>query len=262
VFLNTTGIGSRNYKNKGNFLNQILKVNEMIKTLLTAGLIAAGLAAQTANASITINGVHDTASPNSIEAYYFQANASGSSDIYVSSQVATVSGIDLYMDGLLSVWTQTGNAWTLVGANDNAPRQASNSVNVYGVNVHQWVASDPLAGISDPGLTLNLTSGAHYLVIQSDNLNGPTSLSNDVNVNGALGQTIALGSNLQAALWGNYDPFGEPASGLQLNDYALTITGDVTQTSAPPAVPIPGAAWLFMSALGGFGLLKRKKTSS
>lgn len=232
----------------------------MNKLILT-GVLAAGLSAQAAQADIVINGIHDTASPNSIESYYFQANASGSSNIYLSSQDTSVNGIELAMNGLLSVWQQTGNNWTLIGAIDDAPRQASNSVNVYGVNVHQWQAPFPTGGISDPGLTLNLQGGSNYLVIQSDTLNGPKSLANDFNLAGSLGQTVALGSNLQAALWGTYDPFGEPVSGVQLNNYALTITGDVTRISAPnPApVPLPAAAWLFASALGGFGWLKRKQ---
>lgn len=239
----------------------------MKKTLLTT-IAVLGLTSVNAHA-IVINGTHDTAEPNKIETYFFKANASGSSDIYLSSQQAAGSSNPdvngLSMNGLLTVWQQVGSNWQLVGANDEAPRQPSKSVNVYGINVHDWAASDPDAGISDPGLTLNLTADATYLVIQSDQNNGPKSLSNEQNLVGSLGQTIAIDSPLQNALWGTYAPWGQPTSGLQLNNYALNITGNVVQTNGPapvvPAVPVPGAVWLFGSALAGFVASKRKKAA-
>lgn len=235
----------------------------MNKTILASAL-ALALSTGAAQA-LTINGIHDTATPNLIEAYYIKANTSGSSNIFLSSIDTTVNigdePVALAMNGLLSVWQLDGNNWVLIGANDDAPRDASNSKNIYGVNVHQWQAADPFGGISDPGLTLNLIKDATYLILQSDTYNGPTSLSNDVNLNGSLGQTIAVGSPLQAALWGTYDAWGEPTSGVQLNNYTLTVTGDVSQVSAPAAVPVPAAVWLFGSVLGGFGLFGRRKSA-
>lgn len=237
----------------------------MNKTILASSL-ALALSTGAANASLTINAVHDTATPNVIEAYYIQANTSGSSNIFLSSVDTTVDvgfgPITLAMNGLLSVWQLSGSNWVLIGANDEAPRDASNSKNIYNVNVHQWDPADPTGGISDPGLTVNLIKDAIYLILQSDTNNGPTSLSNEQNLVGSLGQTIAVGSPFQAALWGTYDAWGAPTSGVQLNNYTLTITGDVSQVSAPPAaVPVPAAVWLFGSVLGGFGLFGRRKSA-
>lgn len=230
--------------------------------------LALALTSGAAQAAIApINATHDTASPNAIETYFFKANSAGSSTIFLSSQMVTVQGaegpLDLAMNGFLSVWELTGNDWVLVGANDEAPRQASNpAVNIYGVNVHQWDASSPTEGISDPGLTLNLSTGSTYMVVQSDTLNGPRSLSNDQVLLGALGQTIPVGSSIQDALWGTYDPFGVPLSGFLINPYVLNISGDVSLVDAPnPApVPLPSAVFLFGSMLTGFGLFSRKKS--
>ncbi|NOT10807.1 MAG: VPLPA-CTERM sorting domain-containing protein [Methylococcaceae bacterium] len=178
------------------------------------------------------------------------------------------------MNGLLSVWQQVGSNWVLVGANDNAPFGLTNvttgltpDLNAYFVPVHQYIPANPTTtppspagGISDPGLTLNLTGGSTYLILQSDYLNGPTSLSNDVHLTGALGQTIAIGSNLQAALWNSFFPIGDPAFSVN-NIYDLTVTGNVVTTTAPAAVPVPAALWLFGSALAGLGVVGRKKES-
>lgn len=228
-----------------------------MKNKILAAVAILGLFSGVAQASITINGVHETASPNSIESYFFQAVSGGSSDIFLSSAIDP--NTQLYMNGALSVWQQVGSNWQLVGANNDAPFTSASNLNSYGVAVHDYTPS-PLSGISDPGLTLNLTAGANYLVIQSDYQNGPTSLANGQDQTGALGQTIAIGSNLQAALWGTYDPFGQPASGLVFNNFALTITGNVLQTSGPAAVPVPAAIWLFGSALAGLGVIGRKKS--
>jgi hypothetical protein len=245
----------------------------MKKTLLTT-LAVLGMTSVTAQASITINGTHDTALPNKIETYFFKANTSGASDIFLSSQQAKPSAVEgvegLSMNGLISVWQQVGSNWQLVGANDDAARQASNSVNVYGVNVHDWQAADPTGGISDPGLNLELTAGATYLLIQSDQSNGPKSLAKiplpltEDDLAGPLGQTIAIGSPLEAALWGSNESWLEPTSGAWLNDYVINISGDITREQGPApvtGVPVPAAVWLFGSALAGFGVVRRKKAA-
>jgi|CXWL01.1.fsa_nt_gi hypothetical protein len=217
------------------------------------GLSTAGLA----QANLSINNSHMTADTNSIETYFITSNFTGASDISLSSIDNTFAP----MNGLLSVWKQVGSNWELIGANNDAPftpTAANNDLNppqnVYGSTVHQWSASDPLGGISDPGLSVGLTAGTNYLVIQSDFQNGPTSLD-PLTLAGSVGQTIALGSNLQSALWGQYLP-GVP-TGVFFNNYTLTITGDVT----PSAVPLPAAVWLFGSVLAGLGLVGRKNNN-
>jgi hypothetical protein len=226
----------------------------MNKNIIAAAVLL-GMSISTAQANLTINATHDSA-PNQIETYFFQATTGGASNIFLSS-VETVA----VMDTVLSVWQQSGANWSLVGANDNAAFSSTTGINNFGVAVHQWVSTDPLAGLSDPGLTLNLTSGANYLVINSNYGSGPTSLTFNGNgaAVGSMGQTIAIGSSLLAAL--KPDTLGYPA-GLLVNPYTLTVTGNVLQTSgpAPAAVPLPAAIWLFGSTLAGFGLFGRKKT--
>lgn len=96
----------------------------MNKTILASSL-ALALSTGAAQASLTINSVHDTATPNKIEAYYIQANTSGSSNIFLSSIDTNVDvggePLSLAMNGLLSVWQLSGSNWVLVGANDEAP---------------------------------------------------------------------------------------------------------------------------------------------
>jgi hypothetical protein len=115
-------------------------------------------------------------------------------------------------------------------------------------------------------LTLNLAAGATYMIIDSNVGSGPTSLAQWADaagtLAGSLGQTIAVGSNLLAAL--RPDALGY-AVGAQINPYSLTVTGNVLQTSgavAPAAVPLPAAIWLFGSALAGFGVIGRKKSNN
>ncbi len=229
---------------------------KMKKNILGAVLLFS-VSAGAAQASLTFSGTHDAAA-NQLETYFFQATTGGATNIFISSLETVIDGTSYPMDSILSVWQQNGTNWSLVGANHNAPFSSLTGVNTFGAAVHQWVITDPLAGLSDPGLNLNLTSGANYLLINSNNAAGPSSLieGTDGVLTGSLGQTIAVGSNLLAAL--TPDTLGFANTGIQVNPYSLTVAGNAP---SPPAVPLPAAVWLFGTVLAGFGVFGRKKTA-
>jgi hypothetical protein len=252
----------------------------MNKTILSTAVILA-LSSGVAHADVIVNGTHQSAVPNMIEDYFIQANSSGSSNIFLASHKDTVGdfGGTYSMDGVLSVWQEVGSNWTLIGANDDAARNYSapvlGSKSVYGTPTLDFLTGQPNSGKTDPGLTLNLTAGSTYMIIQSESRNGPTSLSNLSHLTSAtgagewagfaLGQTFAVGANPQTALWGTADAVGAGPSAGQytlINPYTLTVTGNVALVAAPSAVPLPAAVWLFGSALAGLGVIGRKKAGS
>jgi hypothetical protein len=223
-------------------------MNKIIKT----AVVIVGLSSGVVQADITYNGSHNSA-VNNIETYFFQAGAlGGSSNIYMSIP-GTVAP---FADTLLSVWEQFGTNWKLVGVNDTAPFSSLTGINDFGVAVHGWDPKiDPNAGTSDPGLNLALDAGATYMVVDSNTLNGPTSL-NKFTLAGSLGQTLAISSPVLSALWSTNLPT------TQISSYTLFVTGDVAKTNGPvSAVPLPAAVWLFGSALAGLGVIGRKKTN-
>jgi hypothetical protein len=257
---------------------------------LIAGFLMLGSSVGMANASIvstsSVNATHITSggpgTPNSIETYYIQANSTGNVDIFMQSQVASAAVTaaagwpnagEYAMDGVLSIWklSTAGDIWTLIGANDNAARISPfTTTTVYGTTVNQ-ADSSAGSGFADPGLTLNLTSGNKYMILQSEVGNGPTSLPLLSSLNtgnyaadftGALGQTTAVASNYRSALKGGVD-LGIGSAYSFSNSYTLYLNGNASFTAAPvAAVPVPGAVWLFGSALAGFTALGRKKTKS
>lgn len=252
----------------------------MKKNIIAAALVF-GISTGAAQANLTINGAHNSTNINQIETYFIQANATGNADIFMQSVLNTQLGFDLAMDGLLSIWqlNGAGTLWTLVGANDNAGRVMTGtnpgSTTVYGTNVLQYSEGDSGSGFADAGLTVSLTTGNKYMVVQSENLNGPTSLADgallspDVNFEtalaGALGQTLAVGSltpwDYRSGFKGLGDVSGGSGEAYSLTtNYQLFINGNVAQIPEPSAVPLPAAVWLFGSALAGFTAIGRKKT--
>jgi hypothetical protein len=255
-------------------------MNTVNKVLASFAIL--GLSAGAAQASLVIDGVHQITNPNSHEPYFIKANSSGNVDIFIHTQTDNQGG-GSFMNGLLSVWRlQPGGAWgnwVLIGANDDAAKDLTRpqpgSHNVYGVPVHQFTPGFLTVGITDPGLTLNLTANETYLIIQSQMNNGPKSLS----VNGVLAddgswrvdlppldpsappQTIPVGSPLENALWNKFDPIGDNQAtplppGVVNHNYRLFINGDVALT--PAVIPVPAAVWLFGSALAAFGVIGRR----
>ncbi len=248
----------------------------MKKNMIAAALLF-GVSAGAAQADLLIQGQHTPTVAGAIETYFFQATSTGNTDIFYQSDVSNAWGFPTYLDGLLSVWQLTGSGatWTLVGANDNAPRNMTGaspgSTTVYGTNTNDFITGQPGSGTQDPGLSLNVTTNSTYMVINSEYLNGPTSLADgatlDPTVNfesflaGTLGQTMAVGSNYRAALKNGASEFWNGADPISY-DYHLHINGNVVLASAPApaAVPLPAAVWLFGSALAGFAALGRKKS--
>ena len=264
----------------------------MKKNMITVALVF-GASVGMANAAIVSTSHIDSAhissggagTPNSIESYFIQANSTGNVDIFLQSQVASAATTaaagfpdmgEYAMDGVLSIWqlSTAGDLWTLIGANDNAARTTPfTTTTVYGTTVNQ-PDGNAGGGFADPGLTLNLTSGNKYMILQSEVGNGPTSLSllsslnvadYAANLTGALGQTVAVSSssNYSSALKGGVD-LGIGSAYSFSNSYTLYLNGNASFIAAPTpaAVPLPAAIWLFGSALAGFTALGRKRTQS
>ena len=182
-----------------------------------------------AQANITIPGSHTSNLQNGvIETYFIKANATGSADIYVDQKVRADGSA---FNGFLSVWQLVGSNWSLIGANNDAPEVAPYLLNSYGVTIKGGVSGVPGQGQSDSGLTLNLTANSTYMIVQSEDLNGPTSL--DDQGNGKLGQSIAVGSNYIKAFKNGASAFYDSSSSAYINTYSIFVNGNVSLTTAP-----------------------------
>ena len=210
-----------------------------------------------AQANLTLTGSHTSNLQNGvIETYFIKANATANADIYVDQNVRADGSA---FNGFLSVWQLVGSNWSLVGANNDAPEVAPNyTFNSYGVSIKNAVLGFPNQGQSDSGLTLGLTANSTYMIAQSEDLNGPTSLD-DQGV-GTLGQLLAVGSNYKNAFKNGASDFYDSTNAAYINTYSIFVTGNVSLTPAPiAAVPLPPSVWLFASALVGFFVRKRKE---
>ena len=182
-----------------------------------------------AQANITIPGSHTSnLQKGVIETYFIKANATGSADIYVDQNVR-VDGS--FFNGFLSVWQLVGSNWSLVGANNDAPEVAPYLLNSYGVTIEGGVSGIPGQGQSDSGLTLNLTANSTYMIVQSEDLNGPSSL--DDQGNGTFGQSIAVGSNYINAFKNGASTFYDSSNGSYVNSYTIFVNGAASLTTAP-----------------------------
>ncbi len=226
----------------------------MKKLILSLMLVSGSIGM--AQANLTLSGSHTSnLQTGVIETYFIKANATGSSDIYVDQDVRADGS---FFNGFLSVWELVGSNWSLVGANNDAPEVAPYLLNSYGVPIEGGVSGIPGQGQSDSGLTLNLTANSTYMIAQSEDLNGPTSL--DDQGAGTLGQLLAVGSNYTNAFKNGASAFYDSSSSAYINTYNIFVTGNVSLTPAPiAAVPLPASVWLFASAIGGFFVSRRKE---
>ncbi|MCX7085824.1 MAG: VPLPA-CTERM sorting domain-containing protein [Methylococcales bacterium] len=241
----------------------------MLKKFIVA-VFAVAASTGLAQAAITpINSTFNSSNINKIDTYFIRANATGNVDIFLQSQFNTELGFDLPIDLTLTVWQQVGNLWSLIGANAGAARTLADSgkTTIYGQTVLQWTGG--FDGMADPGLSLSLTSGNTYMIVNSEENNGPTSLAkassnlyptttNEWGFTGALGQTIAVSStspgDYSSAFQGLNDLSGSGVAYSINTPYVLTINGNVS------LVPLPAAVWLFATALAGFGVFGKRKT--
>ena len=235
-----------------------------------------------AQAAITpINATFNSSNINKIDSYFIKSNGTGNVDIFLQSQLNTELGFELPIDFTLTVWEQVGNLWTLIGANAGAARTLEGSTDngahtIYGQTVLQY-GGDFGDGMADPGLTLSLTGGNTYMIINSEEKNGPNSLSTTSSVTnlttyelgftGTLGQSMAVSStspgDYRSAFQGLSDLSGAGETYSLSTPYVLTINGNVSLTPAPTAaVPLPAAAWLFASALAGLGVFGKRKADA
>ena len=229
----------------------------MIRKLITS-LVMFGASVGVAQANLTLTGSHTSnLAIGEIETYFIKADATGSADIFVDQDVRAD---DSFFNGYLSVWQLIGSNWSLVGANNDAPEVAPYLVNSYGVPIEGAVSGLPGQGQSDSGLTLALTANSTYMIAQSEDLNGPTSIDNNLNGVITYGQTMAVGSNYVSGFNNGALAFYDESNAPYLNNYIIQINGSVSLTPAPiAAVPLPATAWLFASALAAFTSIRRKK---
>jgi hypothetical protein len=237
-----------------------------MKTKILTTVLLFGVSLTGAQASLlTLNNAsptHTDINGNQIETYFFTANANVTDAriLVQSSDLVTPNGT-LNMDGFLSVWQQVGNNWSLLAFNNDAPRPGNQGpVSIYGQTTLGFInnPNTQTSGFTDPGIQLNLSSGSNYLVIQSEAGNEP----------GAIGQQLlGLSSDPLTAL----SQQGIDQGGPYVFNYSLSVTDNsglfnanvnITQTSAPAAVPIPAAIWLFGSVVAGFVGIGRKKNAT
>ena len=130
-------------------------------------------------------------------------------------------------------------------------------VNDFGVALKNgFVLNSPTqVGISDAGGTLNLTQGSYLLVNSFESYMSQAEFEfvDGVAYSAGYVDTTAPEYYGFGDTWSSY-PFGDNS---QPHAYKLFISGDV----ALAAVPVPGAIWLFGSALAGLTAASRRKQS-
>lgn len=130
-------------------------------------------------------------------------------------------------------------------------------VNDFGVALKNGFVqnSSTQIGISDAGGTLTLEQGSYLLVNSFDTYWSLAELNNDTSPYSAgfVDTTEIFGGG---DTWSTY-PFGDHS---QPHAFKVFINGDV---ALPTTVPVPGAIWLFGSALVGLtGVSRRKKLAA
>ncbi|MCQ8130759.1 VPLPA-CTERM sorting domain-containing protein [Methylomonas rivi] len=132
-------------------------------------------------------------------------------------------------------------------------------VNDFGVALKNgFVLNDPTqVGISDAGGTLNLTQGSYLLVNSFDTYWAKAEFDfadGETYSAGYVDTTDPVNGFGFGDTWSSY-PYGDNS---QPHAYKLFISGDV---ALPTTVPVPGAIWLFGSALAGLTAASRRKQS-
>lgn len=218
----------------------------MIKKLLAAAAVL-GLSMSGAHAAtLNINATH--VAPNDVDYYFFQNNSVGDVQIVM----------DTFSDGLdadLTVWTKVAGSsapglpensdWQLhYFMPDGGRPQPETGSNDFGISFKNgYIPNDILnPGTSDPGVILSGLSTGTYLITMNGEANTPNAF-----LPGELLSLGFLGFEDQGLI--NTFP----------HDYAITISGDVSEVSQ---VPVPAAVWLMGSALTGLGVVRRRKLAA
>lgn len=125
-------------------------------------------------------------------------------------------------------------------------------VNDFGVALkNDFILNDPNhVGISDAGNIIDLTQGSYLLVNSFENYISQAEFNSGGNYSdGYIDLVAALGFG---DTWSTYQ-YGDNT---QPHAFKVFVSGDV---ALPAAVPVPGAVWLFGSAMAGLAATSRRK---
>lgn len=158
-------------------------------------------------------------------------------------------------------WKSGIGGYEIANATETLNDQGLNltGVNEFGVQLKNGFVLGDLdnPGVSDAGGTLNLTAGS-YLVVQTGFFDWaiPQYEGRDGTFDeGFIDLWSDLGFEESNSRWSTF----EFRTSDDPHAYKLFVEGDV---SAVSAVPVPGAVWLFGSALAGLTAVGRKRTEA
>jgi hypothetical protein len=195
--------------------------------------------------TLTVDGLY-TAN-NQIDEYFFDVSATGNVSIIMDT-------IADGMDAAFFIFKELpgGTDYQIVGNSGEGARPAdwiTSGVNIFGKSLKNGYQDDSGTltpgsnpGTSDPGDNFNLDAG-NYLLVTTAASQFPFAVFS----NGLLSDGYTNAGNF----------LGEPFYNGDRN-YQIVLTGDFI--SLPAAVPVPGAVWLFGTAIAGLGVARRKNS--
>ncbi|MCB1697963.1 MAG: VPLPA-CTERM sorting domain-containing protein [Halioglobus sp.] len=227
---------------------------------LALGAVIAAVPAGAATMNLVDNGDFETVDTRT-----------GNTNSAALDQLASPPGAtwDVY-NSLPGGWVKTaGSGGIEIQTNTTIP------LNAHSGSHYVELDSSTNQGFSNSGMTQNVTfanAGTYLLSFwYSPRVNTPDETSNNTNIISYSLGTLVTGTVSGPSLATPWQQWTEITNqfNVQSNNTSLTLTfqamgqqetlGGFIDTVSITAVPLPAAAWLFLSALGGLGLVKRRQ---
>src|SRR5574343_845362 len=241
-------------------------MTSMIKTLVAATLFSSIYLApaQAANSLVIDGSLFQQANGSTFDTWKIVAPSGGTFKLnvlaYESTDNSTANAIDLngdgeftYIDPDTHFWKDDGSANPLANALNHLSRCDDTGNNCPAVNTPDFKLTDLGAAFGasdgsihfrrDPAYEVTVAAG-NYLLVMADYYLTETEAAAGINTNDGIRNTSAGGH-------------GDYRVTFSSDTHALSLIGNTITVSQ---VPVPGAIWLFGSALFGIQGIKRRKS--